>query len=80
MELRAPCPEQRHQTDQSNQTQNPALQNEAVWLTQLRLSKNMNIEKMNARTPPRRQGNVEEASTLTDAESLSLILEPHTAA
>ena len=36
-----------------NQTQNPALQNEAVWLTQLRLSRNMNIEKMNARTPPR---------------------------
>ena len=53
-----------------NQTQNPALQNEAVWLTQLRLSRNMNIEKMNARTPPRPQGNVEGASTFTDATLL----------
>ena len=44
-----------------NRAQNPALQNEAVWLTQLRLSRNMNIEKMNARTPPRPQGNVEGA-------------------
>ena len=46
------------------------LQNEAVWLTQLRLSRNMNIEKMNARTPLRPQGNVEGASTLTDATLL----------
>ena len=53
-----------------NQTQNPALQNEAVWLTQLRLSRNMNIEKMNARTPRAPQGNVEGASTFTDATSL----------
>ena len=53
-----------------NQTQNPALQNEAVWLTQLRLSRNMNIEKMNARTPPCPQGNVEGASTFTDATLL----------
>ena len=30
----------------------------------------MNIEKMNARTPPRPQGNVEGASTLTDATLL----------
>ena len=46
------------------------LHNETAWLTQLRLSRNINIEKMSARTRPHPQGNVESASTLTDATLL----------